>query len=91
MDKDECLPPIHFSFIPVRHVCCLFVAYDSDAEKILSELKKNSGVLPYGDKSSPNLIKKNFGMSKAAFKRALLRLLKEAKDSQSATMIKWKE
>ncbi len=52
---------------------------DSDAEKILAELKKNSGVLPYGDKSSPNLIKKKFGMSKAAFKRAIGRLLRNRK------------
>lgn len=52
---------------------------DSDAEKILTELKKNSGALPYGDKSSPNLIKKRFGMSKAAFKRAVGRLLRNRK------------
>lgn len=52
---------------------------DSDAEKILAELKKNDGTLPYGDKSNPNLITKRFGMSKAAFKRALGRLLKSRK------------
>ncbi len=34
---------------------------DSDAEKILLELKNNSGVLPFGDKSSPNQIKKDLG------------------------------
>ncbi len=49
---------------------------DGDAEKLIFELKKNSGFLPYGDKSSPNLIKKRFAMSKSAFKRAIGRLLK---------------
>ena len=52
---------------------------DGDAEKLLFELKKNGGSLPYGDKSSPNLIKKRFNMSKSAFKRAIGRLLKQRK------------
>ncbi len=49
---------------------------DSDAEKLLFELRKNGGFLPYGDKSSPNLIKKRFAMSKSAFKRAVGRLFR---------------
>lgn len=52
---------------------------DGDAEKILFELKKNKGFLAYGDKSSPNLIKKRFAMSKSAFKRAIGRLLRQRK------------
>ena len=50
---------------------------DSDAQKLLFELKKSKGFLPYGDKSSPNLIKKRFNMSKSAFKRAIGRLLRQ--------------
>jgi len=52
---------------------------ETDSDKILNELKKNGGFLPYGDKTSPNLIKKRFSMSKAAFKRAIGRLLKQRK------------
>lgn len=52
---------------------------ETDSDKILNELKKNGGFLPYGDKTSPNLIKKRFGLSKAAFKRAVGRLLKQRK------------
>ena len=35
--------------------------------------------LPFGDKSAPERIKEEFGISKAAFKRALGHLLKEGK------------
>lgn len=52
---------------------------ETDSDRILNELKKNGGFLPYGDKTSPNLIKKRFSMSKAAFKRAIGRLLKQRK------------
>jgi predicted RNA-binding protein (virulence factor B family) len=52
---------------------------DGDADKLLFELRKNNGFLPYGDKSSPALIKKRFGISKAAFKRAAGRLFKQDK------------
>jgi predicted RNA-binding protein (virulence factor B family) len=33
--------------------------------------------MPYGDKTAPDVIDREFGMSKAAFKRALGKLLKE--------------
>jgi predicted RNA-binding protein (virulence factor B family) len=50
---------------------------ESDAQKIMDRLKLKSGVLSLNDKSSPEDIKAEFNMSKAAFKRAVGRLLKE--------------
>lgn len=52
---------------------------DKDAELILQKMEKLSGVLPFTDKADPELIKKEFNMSKNAFKRAIGRLLKEKK------------
>lgn len=49
---------------------------DSDAGKIIEMLKENNGYLPYNDKTDPLIIKGRFGFSKAAFKRAVGRLLK---------------
>ena len=45
-------------------------------EVILGYLQKHGGILPYTDKSDPDLIKANLGISKSAFKRAVGRLLK---------------
>ncbi|WP_428911349.1 CvfB family protein [Niallia sp. Krafla_26] len=53
-------------------------ALDQDAEKILSVLE-GRGAMPYWDKSMPEDIQDKFNMSKAAFKRALGRLMKEGK------------
>lgn len=50
-----------------------------DAEFILAQLKKSGGTLPLHDGSDPQKIKKALQMSKAAFKRAVGRLLKEKK------------
>ena len=52
---------------------------DKDAELILQKLEQLRGVLPFTDKAAPELIKKEFSMSKNAFKRAVGRLLKEKK------------
>ena len=49
----------------------------SDAEAILELLQNRDGRMPYSDKTSPEVIKDKFGISKAAFKRALGHLLKE--------------
>ncbi len=56
-----------------------FLQMDADAERILNEMKESGGVLPFTDKADPELIKKRFGLSKNAFKRAVGRLLKESK------------
>lgn len=50
-----------------------------DAEKIYQYLQGRGGAMPYGDKTPPNVIQDIFGMSKAGFKRALGKLMKEQK------------
>lgn len=48
-----------------------------DAANILEKCQKAGGFLPFHDKTSPEIIKREFGMSKNAFKRAIGRLMKE--------------
>lgn len=50
-----------------------------DAERVLEKLKASDGFLPFHDKTSPEIIKREFSMSKNAFKRAIGRLMKEGK------------
>lgn len=50
---------------------------DEDARIIMERISKNGGFLPFTDKAEPERIKAEFGMSKAAFKRAVGRLLKQ--------------
>lgn len=50
---------------------------EGDAQKIMDKLEVGSGTLLLNDKSSPDSIKSEMNMSKAAFKRAVGRLLKE--------------
>ncbi|MBM7644170.1 putative RNA-binding protein (virulence factor B family) [Scopulibacillus daqui] len=52
---------------------------DDDAERIYRFLEGRGGAMPYSDKSLPEDIKERFGISKAAFKRALGRLMREGK------------
>lgn len=52
---------------------------DADAQQIMERIEKNGGSLPFTDKADPERIKTEFGMSKAAFKRAVGRLLKQRK------------
>ena len=54
-------------------------AMDEDAEIILAYLASRNGTMPYGDKSAPEDIQERFNLSKASFKRALGRLMKEGK------------
>ena len=54
---------------------------DADAQQIMERIGKNGGALPFTDKADPERIKAEFGMSKAAFKRAVGRLLKQGKIS----------
>ena len=56
-----------------------FLQMDEDAEMVLARIKEYGGKLPFGDKADPELIKKEFGLSKNAFKRAVGRLFKEQK------------
>lgn len=50
-----------------------------DAERIYSRLEEAGGYLPFHDKTSPEIIKREFQISKAAFKRAIGRLMKQKK------------
>lgn len=52
---------------------------DDDSQHILDVLEKNKGTLRLHDKSSPEDIKRELGMSKNGFKRAVGHLLKEGK------------
>ena len=54
----------------------------TDSERILALLEKRQGTMPYSDATPPEIIKDAFGISKAAFKRALGRLMKEGRSSR---------
>ncbi len=54
-----------------------YEAIDPDSESIRAYIEERGGQMPYGDKTAPDVIDREFGMSKAAFKRALGKLLKE--------------
>ena len=56
-----------------------FMQMDDDATIILRRIEEYGGKLPFTDKADPEIIDKEFGMSKNAFKRAVGRLLKEKK------------
>lgn len=52
---------------------------DKDADLIWNRLKEYGGELPFNDKAAPEVIQREFDLSKNAFKRAVGRLLKEDK------------
>ena len=53
---------------------------DTDAEEVLAKITDDfGGTLPFDDKADPEKIREAFGLSKAAFKRAVGRLYKERK------------
>lgn len=54
-----------------------YIQMDADAEKILEILDSYAGVLPFSEKASPEVIKRETGLSKNAFKRAVGHLYKE--------------
>ncbi|MDY4921285.1 MAG: S1-like domain-containing RNA-binding protein [Phascolarctobacterium sp.] len=54
----------------------------ADAEVIYDYLLKRNGSMPYCDSTPLEIIKQKFGISKAAFKRALGHLMKEGKVRQ---------
>lgn len=56
-----------------------FLQMDDDAQMILKRIEEYGGKLPFTDKADPEIIKREFGLSKNAFKRAVGRLLKEQK------------
>ena len=56
-----------------------YLQIEEDAESVLNVIDEFAGVLPVDDKASPEVIKREFGLSKNAFKRAIGHLLKEGK------------
>lgn len=56
-----------------------YLQIGDDAQLILKVIDEYEGVLPFSDKTTPEVIDREFGMSKAAFKRAVGHLLKEGK------------
>lgn len=56
-----------------------YIQMDADAVKLMELIDSYAGVLPFTEKASPEVIKRETGLSKAAFKRAVGRLYKERK------------
>ena len=56
-----------------------YLQISEDAESVLGIIEEFAGVLPFDDKASPKVIRREFGLSKNAFKRAIGHLLKEGK------------
>ena len=56
-----------------------YIQMDADAAKIMELLDSYAGVLPFTEKASPEVIKRETGLSKAAFKRAIGTLYKNRK------------
>ncbi len=54
-----------------------YLQMDEDAKRVMAVIEAFAGVLPFNDKASPEVIKRETGLSKAAFKRAVGRLYKE--------------
>ena len=54
-----------------------YLQIDEDAKKVIDVIKQFDGVLPFNDKANPEVIKREFGMSKNEFKRAVGHLYKE--------------
>lgn len=54
-----------------------YIQMDADAEKIMELLESYAGVLPFSEKASPEVIKRETGLSKNAFKRAVGHLYKQ--------------
>lgn len=63
--------------ISIQHKA--YIQMTEDGEKVLAVINEYDGVLPYNDKASPEVIYRDFQMSKAAFKRAVGGLFKARK------------
>ncbi|MCR5468219.1 MAG: RNA-binding protein [Lachnospiraceae bacterium] len=65
-----------------------YIQMDEDAEALMQLIEEYGGVLPFTEKASPEVIKRETGLSKNAFKRALGRLYKERKVLITETSIR---
>jgi len=65
---------------------------DEDAARILDFLRSRpGGTMPYSDDTPPEVIREKFGISKAAFKRALGKLMKEGLIAQEGNWTSLRE
>lgn len=67
-----------------------YIQMNIDAEKVMQKLEENNGILPFTDKASPEIIRKQMNMSKNEFKRAVGNLLKAGKLEITETEIRSK-
>lgn len=65
-----------------------YMQIDKDAKQVMQVLEEYGGVLPFNDKTSPEVIMSEAKMSKNAFKRAVGRLYKERKVEITDTNIR---
>lgn len=56
-----------------------YMQMEEDAKSVYQVIEEFAGVLPFDDKASPEVIQREFGLSKNAFKRAVGNLLKAGK------------
>lgn len=56
-----------------------YIQLHEDAKLVWDVIGEFAGVLPFDDKASPEVIRREFGLSKNAFKRAVGHLLKEGR------------
>ncbi len=56
-----------------------YIQIEADAQQVMQVIEAYAGVLPFNDKASPEVIKREMKMSKGAFKRAVGHLYKERK------------
>lgn len=56
-----------------------YLQINEDAEAVMEVIEEYDGVLPFTDKASPEVIKRECSLSKNAFKRAVGHLLKEGR------------
>lgn len=56
-----------------------YIQIEKDAQKLIGMIESLDGVLPFTDKAAPDVIKRETGMSKNEFKRAVGKLLKNGK------------
>jgi predicted RNA-binding protein (virulence factor B family) len=65
-----------------------YLQINQDAELVLRVIDEYAGALPFGENVRPEVIRREFGLSKAAFKRAVGHLLKQGKITISDTAIR---
>lgn len=68
-----------------------YLQIGKDSEKLVKIIESFDGVLPFTDKANPEVIRRETGMSKNEFKRAVGNLLKNGKIVIKSDVIRFKE